>query len=81
LSGLGLRTGAITAAGCRTSVPISSGHSLYDGPVADHTLALLLACPQRLDRLYLAQQSKRWDEEYIDDQASQDSSLITHSLT
>jgi hypothetical protein len=33
-SGLGLRTGAITAAGCRTSVPISSGHPLYDGPVA-----------------------------------------------
>ncbi|MUU69771.1 NAD(P)-dependent oxidoreductase [Pseudarthrobacter sp. GA104] len=66
-------TDAVTAAGFPESVQVCSGRSLHDGPVAEHTLALLLACVRRLDRLYLAQQSRTWDNEYLHDQASPDS--------
>lgn len=66
-------TDAVTAAGFPEPVQVCSGRSLHDGPVAEHTLTLLLACVRRLDRLYLAQQSRTWDNEYLHDQASPDS--------
>lgn len=65
-------TDAVTAAGFPESVQVCSGRSLHDGPVAEHTLTLLLACIRRLDRLHLAQQSSTWDNEYLHDQASPD---------
>ncbi|WP_142060115.1 NAD(P)-dependent oxidoreductase [Pseudarthrobacter sp. B4EP4b] len=66
-------TDAVTAAGFPESVQVCSGRSLHDGPVAEHTLTLLLACIRRLDRLHRAQQSATWDNEYLHDQASPDS--------
>ncbi|TLM80769.1 NAD(P)-dependent oxidoreductase [Pseudarthrobacter sp. NamE5] len=60
---------AIMAAGFPQSVKICSGRSLHDGPVAEHTLALLFACIRRLDTLQRAKQAKTWDVEYARRQA------------
>lgn len=62
-------TDAVLAAGFPDSVKICSGRSLHDGPVAEHTLAILFACIRRLDLLQLAQQHQTWDMEYAQRQA------------
>ncbi|WP_029289072.1 NAD(P)-dependent oxidoreductase [Cellulomonas sp. HZM] len=41
-------------------VVVTSGRGLHDGPVAEHTLALLLACARRLPDLVHAQDEHRW---------------------
>ena len=65
-------TDAVSAAGFPEWVQVCSGRSLHDGPVAEHTLTLLLASVRRLDRLHLAQQSNTWENEYLHDLASPD---------
>ncbi|BDZ43113.1 phosphoglycerate dehydrogenase [Paraoerskovia sediminicola] len=54
---------AVLAAGFGDDVTIANGRSLHDGPVAEHTLALVLAAVRRLDVLSHAQREHRWDAE------------------
>jgi len=54
---------AVLAAGFGPEVVITSGRSLHDGPVAEHTLALVLAAARRLNLLVRAQTEHRWAEE------------------
>ena len=51
---------AVLDAGFGPQVVITSGRSLHDGPVAEHTLALVLAAARRLHLLARAQQDHRW---------------------
>lgn len=44
-------TDQVLAAGFAPDVVITSGRSLHDQPVAEHTLALVLAAARRLHRL------------------------------
>lgn len=44
-------------------VVVTSGRSLHDVPVAEHTLALVLAAARRLDLAMRAQQEHRWARE------------------
>ncbi len=44
-------------------VAITSGRGLHDGPVAEHALALVLACARRLPALVRAQDEGRWAAE------------------
>lgn len=55
---------SVLAAGFARSVAITSGRSLHDGPVAEHTLALVLAAIRRLDTLLEAQKSTTWDRDF-----------------
>ncbi|GIG20104.1 phosphoglycerate dehydrogenase [Cellulomonas chitinilytica] len=50
-------------AGFGPDVVVTSGRGLHDGPVAEHTLALVLACARRLPDLVRAQQEHRWAAE------------------
>jgi phosphoglycerate dehydrogenase-like enzyme len=69
---------AVLAAGFRAEAQISSGRSLHDATVAEHALALTLACTRRLDRLRDAQREHRWDTAYI---AAQESVSEGHRFT
>ncbi|WP_028046801.1 NAD(P)-dependent oxidoreductase [Cellulomonas sp. URHE0023] len=51
------------AAGFAPEVVITSGRGLHDGPVAEHTLALLLAAARRLPECVRAQDQHRWAHE------------------
>jgi len=53
----------ILEAGFGPDVVVTSGRGLHDGPVAEHTLALVLACARRLPDLVRAQQEHRWAAE------------------
>jgi len=53
-------TEQVLAAGFAPGVVITSGRSLHDQPVAEHTLALVLAAARRLHRLTRAQIGHRW---------------------
>lgn len=53
----------ILAAGFDPAVLVTSGRSLHDGPVAEHTLALALAAARRLDLMHDAQRAGRWARE------------------
>lgn len=64
------------AAGFAPEVPICSGRSLHDGPVAEHALALTLAAVRRLDRLQRSQQARRWDDEYVAAQSAPDTKRL-----
>jgi phosphoglycerate dehydrogenase-like enzyme len=50
----------VLAAGFAPGVVITSGRGLHDGPVAEHTLALVLAAARRLNLLVRAQVEHRW---------------------
>jgi phosphoglycerate dehydrogenase-like enzyme len=50
----------VLAAGFPPHVVVTSGRSLHDQPVAEHTLALVLAAARRLHRLTRAQVGHRW---------------------
>jgi phosphoglycerate dehydrogenase-like enzyme len=54
---------AVLAAGFAPHVQITSGRGLHDGPVAEHTLALVLAAARRLPELVRAQDEHRWAAE------------------
>ncbi len=51
---------AVLAAGFGPDVQVTSGRGLHDGPVAEHTLALVLAAARRLPDLVRAQDQHRW---------------------
>jgi len=51
---------AALAAGFADDVVLTSGRGLHDGPVAEHTLALVLAAARRLPDLVRAQAERRW---------------------
>ena len=54
---------AALAAGFADDVVLTSGRGLHDGPVAEHTLALVLAAARRLPDLVRAQSEHRWADE------------------
>lgn len=54
---------AVLEAGFQPDVVITSGRSLHDEPVAEHTLALVLAAARRLDLTTRAQVERRWPRE------------------
>ena len=51
---------AALAAGFADDVVLTSGRGLHDGPVAEHTLALVLAAARRVPDLVRAQAEHRW---------------------
>ncbi len=51
---------AVLDAGFAPDVVVTSGRGLHDGPVAEHTLALVLAVVRRLPDLVRAQDAHRW---------------------
>lgn len=53
----------VLAAGFGPEVVVTSGRSLHDGPVTEHTLALILAAARRLHVLVRAQDEHRWVRE------------------
>jgi phosphoglycerate dehydrogenase-like enzyme len=53
----------VLSAGFAPHVQITSGRGLHDGPVAEHTLALVLAAARRLPDLVRAQDQHRWAAE------------------
>ncbi|MGV8896236.1 MAG: NAD(P)-dependent oxidoreductase [Rhodoglobus sp.] len=54
------------------AIPIASGRSLHDAPVAEHALALTLALVRRLDILGEAQRASRWDAGFLSAQRTPD---------
>ncbi|WP_426592682.1 NAD(P)-dependent oxidoreductase [Cellulomonas sp. McL0617] len=54
---------SVLAAGFAPDVVITSGRGLHDGPVAEHTLALLLALARRLPDCVRAQDEHRWADD------------------
>ncbi|GAT71949.1 NAD(P)-dependent oxidoreductase [Microbacterium hydrocarbonoxydans] len=62
----------VVAAGFAPEVPICSGRSLHDGPVAEHALALVLGAVRRLDLLRDAQHERRWDRDFVAAQVAPD---------
>ena len=53
----------VLEAGFGPDVVVTSGRGLHDGPVAEHTLALVLAVVRRVPALVRAQQEHRWADE------------------
>lgn len=53
-------TDAIEAAGFNPAVLLTSGRGLHDVPVAEHTLALILAAARRLDQALSAASAGQW---------------------
>lgn len=64
VQGLMAGTDAVHAAGFGPDVVITAGVGLHDQPVAEHTLALILAAARRLDHAVLAQAEGRWLDEH-----------------
>ncbi|WP_233549635.1 NAD(P)-dependent oxidoreductase [Cellulomonas rhizosphaerae] len=60
VAGLAAGVETILDAGFAPDVVVTSGRGLHDGPVAEHTLALVLACARRLPELVRAQDEHRW---------------------
>jgi phosphoglycerate dehydrogenase-like enzyme len=54
---------AVLGAGFAPDVVLTSGRGLHDGPVAEHTLALVLAAARALPGLVRAQDEGRWARE------------------
>jgi phosphoglycerate dehydrogenase-like enzyme len=67
----------VLEAGFRSEVIITSGRSLHDLPVAEHTLALVLAAARRLDLTTRAQIGRRWAGELGGLQPSDNSRRFT----
>jgi len=60
IQSLAAGTDAIVAAGFTPDAVITSGRSLHDAPVTEHTLALILAAVRRLPELFEAHIAHRW---------------------
>ncbi|GAB2969975.1 MAG TPA: phosphoglycerate dehydrogenase [Actinotalea caeni] len=60
VQGLMAGTDAVHAAGFGPDVVITAGVGLHDQPVAEHTLAMILAAARRLDETVVAQREHRW---------------------
>jgi len=56
-------TDLIESVGFGSNVRVTNASGHHDGPVAEHTLMLILAAVRRLDRFYVAQQEGRWATE------------------
>lgn len=54
---------AVLDAGFGAHVVVTNGRGLHDGPVAEHTLALVLAAARRVPDLVHAQREHRWAHE------------------
>ena len=54
---------SVLTAGFAPDVVVTSGRGLHDGPVAEHTLALLLAAARRIPDCVRAQDERRWAHE------------------
>jgi phosphoglycerate dehydrogenase-like enzyme len=54
---------AVLQAGFAPDVVVTNGRGLHDGPVAEHTLALVLAAARRVPDLVRAQAEHRWADE------------------
>jgi len=54
---------AVLDAGFGPDVVVTNGRGLHDGPVAEHTLALVLAAARRVPELVRAQHEHRWARE------------------
>jgi phosphoglycerate dehydrogenase-like enzyme len=54
---------AVLEAGFAPHVVVTNGRGLHDGPVAEHTLALVLAAARRVPDLVRAQAEHRWADE------------------
>ena len=54
---------AVLDAGFGPDVVVTNGRGLHDGPVAEHTLALVLAAARRVPDLVRAQHEHRWARE------------------
>lgn len=63
VAGLAAGPDTILGAGFAPHVVVTSDRGLHDGPVAEHTLALVLACARRVPDLVRAQQEHRWADE------------------
>lgn len=63
IQGLMAGPDAVHAAGFARDVQVCAGVGLHDGPVAEHTIALLLAAARRLDQTTRAQDESRWARE------------------
>ncbi|WP_368496227.1 NAD(P)-dependent oxidoreductase [Herbiconiux sp. A18JL235] len=59
---------AVLAAGFSPDAVVTSGRSLHDETVAEHTLALVLALVRRLDLMRDAQRDSVWHEQFLDAQ-------------
>ena len=64
IQGLMAGTDSVHAAFAGTDVVIAAGTGLHDQPVAEHTLALMLAAARRLDEAFAAQTQGRWLDEH-----------------
>ena len=58
------------AAGFAPHIQICSGRSLHDGPVTEHTLALILALQRRIPELLAAQKRNEWVSAMVSAQAA-----------
>lgn len=77
VQGLMAGTDAVQAAFAGTDVVIAAGAGLHDQPVAEHTLALILAAARRLDEAFAAQAEGRWLEEHGGNQIRNRSGFTT----
>lgn len=64
VQGLMAGTDAVHAAGFSPDVVVTAGVGLHDDPVAEHTLALVLAAARRLDEAVDARRESRWLHEH-----------------
>lgn len=60
VQGLMAGTDSVHTAFAGTDVAIAAGTGLHDRPVAEHSLALILAAARRLDEAFSAQTESRW---------------------
>lgn len=60
---------AVVQAGFAPHIQICSGRSLHDGPVAEHTLAMMLYVARDMQRLAESQAQRRWRGQMVADQA------------
>jgi len=63
IQGLMAGPDAVHAAGFPSHVQVCAGVGLHDAPVAEHTMALILAAARRLDLTTRAQEESRWARE------------------
>lgn len=77
VQGLMAGTDSVEAAFAGTDVVIAAGAGLHDQPVAEHTLALILAAARRLDEAFAAQAEGRWLAEHGGNQIQNRHGLTT----
>lgn len=77
VQGLMAGTDAVEAAFAGTDVAIAAGAGLHDQPVAEHTLAMILAAARRLDEAFAAQADHRWLDEHGGNQIRNRSGFTT----